>query len=797
MPNTEKSANIRIAKNTAFIYIRIIVTILVGVVTSRLVLQALGVDDYGLYNVVGSTVALFSFITVSLAATTQRFINVELGKPGGDPRRVFNVCHVIHIASAALLFLLTEAVGVVYIHHWLNVAPGKEADAMFVFQVSVAAACLGIANIPFQSMLAAFERFRDQALADIFFTLVKLALVVVLLFCRGNLIRIYAVFMAVGSVLSFAFYHGYCYRRWRSIVRWKFVRGWSAYREPLSFNNYNLLSAGANVVKWQGGHILLNYFFGTAVNAANGIANLVATYVERFTGNIATAAAPQIIQNHSGNNTDRARYLTKTVSRMSLLVNLMVFFTVMPDLEFLLGLWLGSGMPEGAAAFTRCTLILGLVSSTTAGLYQMINASGQIKWFKIQYAFLYFAALLLSFGIYRAGGVPVHTLLLVYIAADALSRALTLILCRSILHYPVREFMRSAYPRPALIAVLMCLFMLGYRRLPLSGTAAHLAGTALAFLTVTLLCFYIGLKKKERQHIQAILSRKSFHTLRKLRMCFTPARQLARDLARDGWKADLKHPKDINEKILWLISHRTSRGWGRYADKIAVREYLAHCGLQDLSVPLLGSWKRASEIDFAALPEKFVLKCNHDSGSTVVVDKAKGVDEAAVRASLDRALKKKFGYIGGERFYNEIPPRILAEPLLEPDPGAKSIPDYKVWCFDGVPKYIWACYDRTEEGVAVRLYDTAWVPQDEKVSLLGHWRDAGDRPAPRHLAQMLQAASRLSKGFPEVRVDFYEAGGKLYFGEMTFSSMGGRMEYYTPQFLRELGDYCKLPYEQD
>ena len=518
MPNIEKSANIRIAKNTVFIYIRIIVTIVVGVVTSRLVLQALGVDDYGLYNVVGSTVALFSFITVSLAATTQRFINVELGKPGGDPRRVFNVCHVIHIASAALLFLLTEAVGIVYIHHWLNVAPGKEADAMFVFQVSVAAACLGIANIPFQSMLAAFERFRDQALADIFFTLVKLALVVVLLFCRGNLIRIYAVFMAVGSVLSFAFYHGYCYRRWRSIVRWKFVRGWSADREPLSFNNYNLLSAGANVVKWQGGHILLNYFFGTAVNAANGIANLVATYVERFTGNIATAAAPQIIQSHSGNNTDRAQYLTRTVSRMTLLVNLMVFFTVMPDLEFLLGLWLGKGLPEGAAAFTAYTLILGLVGASTSGLYQMINASGKIKWFKIQYFTLYLAALLLSFFVYRTGRVPAYTLVIIYIFFDALSRIFTLVLCKKILHYPVAEFVRSAYLRPALIIVLMAGYTLVYRRMAFPGTWAHLAGLTLSFLTVCLLCFFIGLEGSERKHLTATLSRKTYYTLRKIRL---------------------------------------------------------------------------------------------------------------------------------------------------------------------------------------------------------------------------------------------------------------------------------------
>lgn len=796
MPNAENSANIRIAKNTVFIYIRIIVTILVGLLTSRLVLQALGVDDYGLYNVVGSTVALFSFITVSLAATTQRFINVELGKQGGDPTRVFNVCHVIHIASALILFLITEIVGIVYIQNWLNVAPGKEADAMFVFQVSVAAACLGIANIPFQSMLAAFERFRDQALADIFFTLVKLALVVVLLFCRGNLIRIYAVFMAVSSVLSFVFYHWYCHRRWKDIVRWKFVSGREPYRETLSFNNYNLLSAGANVAKWQGGNMILNYFFGTAVNAANGIANLVATYVERFTGNIATAAAPQIIQSHSGNNASRARFLTRTVTRLSLLVNLIVFFTVMPDLAFLLGLWLGNGLPEGAAAFTECTLILGLVGSSTAGLYQMINASGKIKWFKIQYSALYFAALVISFIVYKIWEVPAYTLIIVYIFCDALSRVLTLILCKKILDYPVGEFMRSAYLRPAAITFLMCIFMLGYRSLPLSGTAAHLAGIGVSFLTVSLLCFFIGLEKSERNHLWATFSRKTFHTFRKLRFHLAPARQIYRDLAAEGRRADLKHPKDINEKILWLISHKESKDWWRYADKIAVREYVRECGYGDLVVPLIGVWKKTSDIDFNTLPSKCVLKCNHDSGSVVFIDKEKGVDGEAVRRYLDRCLKIKPGYLVGEMFYNRIPPRILAEPLLEPGPGAKSIPDYKVWCFDGEPKYIWACYDRTEKGVEVKLYDTDWIPHDEKLRLVSHWHDAGDRPAPRHLARMLEAASRLSKGFPEVRVDFYEAGGNLYFGEMTFSSMGGRLEYYSPQFLRELGDYCKLPYEK-
>lgn len=788
-------ANLRIAKNTLFIYVRLIVTVLAGLVTSRLVLGALGIEGYGLYNVVGSAVALFGFINAALAGTTQRFINVELGKADGNPRRVFNVCHVVHIASALLLLLVAEVVGTLYVTHLLNVPPGREGDAMFVFQVSVFAACLGIANIPFQSMLTAFERFRDVAIIDIFFTLVRLALVVLLLFCEGNLIRIYAVFMSSASILSFALYHLYCYRRWPDIVRWEFVRGREAYREPLSFSSYNLISASSNVAKWQGGNLLLNYFLGTAVNAAYGIAALVSGYVEKFTGNIATAAAPQLIQSYGGNDTDRTRYLTHTVSRLTLLINLMLFFTLVPDLEFLLGLWLGNRIPESAASFVLYSLILGLIGSTTVGLYQMINATGRIKWFKLQYTALYLLALVAAIPAYRYFAVPPYAILLIYIVCDALSRILTLVLCKTELAYPVGPFMRQAYTRPVAVALLMTVFTLLYRRLPLSGRLAHLGGVALSFAVVSLLCWFVGLTPGERRRIWGIFRRKTHYTLRNWGTRLFPVRQMKRDVKALGLQMDLEHPKDINEKILWLISHPASKGWGRYADKIVVRQYVADCGYEDLLVPLAGVWRKVSEIDFAALPEKCILKCNHDSGSSVVVDRSKGVDEAAVRSFLEKRLKRKFGYVGGERFYNEISPRILAEYLLEPDPGAQTIPDYKVWCFDGKPCYIWACYDRSADSVASRLYDTAWTPCDDKVLFVSHWHPAGDRPRPQHLERMLEAAARLSKGFPEVRVDFYEAGGKLYFGEMTFSSMGGRMEYFTPQFLRELGDLCVLPYE--
>ena len=284
-------------------------------------------------------------------------------------------------------------------------------------------------------------------------------------------------------------------------------------------------------------------------------------------------------------------------------------------------------------------------------------------------------------------------------------------------------------------------------------------------------------------------------TLRKLRLHLCRASVIRAEWPFPDAKPDFRHPRDINEKIQWLLGSRYSRQWSRYADKIAVRDYVSACGYPELLVPLLGSWKRASDIPWDELPQKFVLKCNHDSGSTVLADKASpDFDRSAVGSFLGRRLRRRFGYVNGEFFYDRIPPRILAEALLPLPEGSESIPDYKVWCFDGRPYCIWACVNRKAGSVEVRTYGIDWTPLPDADLSTEHYHTlALPLPPPQHLKEMLEAAARLSAGFPEVRVDFYEAGGRLYFGEMTFSAYGGKMDFHTPGFLLELGRQCKLP----
>jgi hypothetical protein len=265
---------------------------------------------------------------------------------------------------------------------------------------------------------------------------------------------------------------------------------------------------------------------------------------------------------------------------------------------------------------------------------------------------------------------------------------------------------------------------------------------------------------------------------------------------RYGYKIDWNNPRDINEKMQWLACFGDTSKWSLCSDKYRVREFLKERGLEELTVKLYGVWENADEIDYEALPDKFILKCNHDSGTCIVVDKAQPYDKKVINNDLNRALKTKFGYINGETYYNTIKPCIIAEEFLESHDCtfSSSLVDYKVWSFDGKPYCTWACHNRDKHCTYVNVYDMDWNVRPECSVFTDHYRDGkGVVPKPETFDQMMEAASILSKGFPEVRVDFYEVDGKLYFGELTFMTLYGQIDFYTKDFLIELGNQCILP----
>jgi hypothetical protein len=258
-----------------------------------------------------------------------------------------------------------------------------------------------------------------------------------------------------------------------------------------------------------------------------------------------------------------------------------------------------------------------------------------------------------------------------------------------------------------------------------------------------------------------------------------------------GKVTDFSKPKDINEIIQWLSFYTDTSLWTMLADKYAVRKYTAECAGEEILVPLLGNWYKAEEIDFDRLPDKFVIKPNNGCYDTIIVKDKKKANFDEIRQRLDYSLKKRFGFENSEPHYLRIKPCIIAEQLLETNEEG-GLKDYKIWCINGKPHSILLCTNRDALGHSdLMQYDLLWNRHPEWIS--SSFRNESVCAKPENLEDMLKFASKLSANIPQVRVDFYNINGKIYFGEMTFTSNFGMMPYYTQDFLTEMGTQCVLP----
>lgn len=494
------TSNKKIALNTIVVYVRIFITMVIGLLTSRFVLQALGASDFGLYNVVGGVIAMLSFISSSLAASTTRFLNYEMGKPDGNTNRVFNVSLLIHAAFMLIILVLAETIGVFYILEYLNVEPGKEADSMFVYQVSTIVACIGLFNIPYQSLFIAHEKFTAIAIIDIINSIIKLVMVLCLLFFKGNALRFYALSMSLMTLFSFAAYHLLAKKYWPDTIKYSFIRCKKYYKDILVFNNYNLLGTVSLMVRNQGSNMLINFFFGTTVNAAYAIGNTVMNYVNMFVANFDTAAGPQITQNISAGNRDRYMSLCSMTCRMCILLMIVVFFPLISELDFILHAWLGSELPEYTEIFCKCTLWVAVISATSGGITQLINGLGKIKWFKIEISVLFVMCIPIGYLLCK-NDYPSYYIILLFIASDIINRVIQLLLLRKIDGLDIMHFVKQAYLRPSFVFIIMYCILSIYEYMQIEQSIARIAGVAIIFLLSGVICLFVGLTTTERSKI--------------------------------------------------------------------------------------------------------------------------------------------------------------------------------------------------------------------------------------------------------------------------------------------------------
>lgn len=502
-----RSANRRIAKNTAFMYVRLLTTMVIGLYVSRLALEILGVSDYGLFAVVGGVLAMFTFISNSLASATSRFFNTEMGKKDGDVNASFNINLLLHVCLAIIIFALAETIGLWYVYNRLNVESGKLADAVFVYHISIITACLGIVNGPYQSLFAAHERFKFMAVMDIVNSLVRLGCILMLSLYHGdNALRVYSIIFSLTTANTFVVYHWVAYRNWAHIIKYRFVGGWQRYREVLSFGGWNVLATMAYMVRSSGSDLLLNSFFGTAMNGAFALSRTVNQSIMSFTGSFDSASAPQIIQSYAAGDNDRCTYLCNKIGRINILMFELLCIPLLIELDFVLRLWLGK-VPDGAYMLTYLNILVGGMSLTCGGIFNLINATGRIKWFKVNTSTLFIACIPIGYILFD-NGFPAYSILVLFLVADVLQRGVQLYLMHRLLGFDSWRYAREAYGRPMVIGIIAAAGFYLHSFLDIESALESIATIGATAVLTILLIYGIGLTGDERAAIKRVLIRK-------------------------------------------------------------------------------------------------------------------------------------------------------------------------------------------------------------------------------------------------------------------------------------------------
>lgn len=379
MSNIEtNSANKRIAKNAVLLYVRMFLSLIVSLYTSRVVLQTLGVDDYGVYGVVGGVVGMFSFLNTAMAGATSRFLTFEMGKDNPVRlRETFSSTLIIHLIIALIIFVLAETVGLWVVNYKLVLPEGRLLAANIVYQCSIVGMLITIAQVPFSAVMIAHERMGIYAYVELLHVFLKLAIVFVLMIGMFDKLILYAILMLSVSLLIAWIYVGYCLKHFpESHFRWVLKK--ELCRPMLSFSGWTMLSECGYSFRVYGSNIVLNTFFGTVVNAAGGIAATVQGTLLGFVANVVTAVRPQIILNYSQGNMERMNTLLTSSIRLNLFLASLITIPMCVDAPFVLQLWLGE-VPPFCVEFCRLLLFAIYITTVSQIVTIGIHASGNIK----------------------------------------------------------------------------------------------------------------------------------------------------------------------------------------------------------------------------------------------------------------------------------------------------------------------------------------------------------------------------------------------------------------------------------
>ena len=497
------------AVNSIALYVNMLVTMGATFLGTRFVLQALGDIEYGVYVLVADMVAMFSFLNVSMAAATQRFLSYALGEGNTDKlKAVFYNSVIIHIAIAVILMVALLALGVPAIWHWLDVPVAMHTDAMSVLMCMAVSTVFIVMAVPYEGAMNAHEDIFVIAGINIVDALLKLCAAVAVLNIKSDRLVTYALMLMSSSVVVFLLKRIYCGRHYEeSHFKWRRISDFSLVREMTGFAGWNLIGAGCSLARYQGAAILVNKFFGLAANAAYGVAQQLNGFLLFFANSSVRPMRPQIIKCAGAGEHKQMVKLIHSVSRLTFLMLCMVMIPLYINMPYVLDVWLDA-VPEGALSFCRGFLVLVLVSQLSVGLQIALEGSGRIKRLQMIVGSMHvlplFAACLLFMY-----GFPMYVIMYCMIAEEAVCVLLRLLIARRDADVPLAPYLKHVI-LPTLLCALFT-FVVAWQVYGLLAMSLPLVGLVVSTFVTLLLISLIGYRfcitRWEREKIVGLFTK--------------------------------------------------------------------------------------------------------------------------------------------------------------------------------------------------------------------------------------------------------------------------------------------------
>lgn len=505
-----KNKTNQIAKNTLVLYFRMILLMLITLYTSRVILEALGVEDYGIYNVVGGFVSMFALVSSALTSACTRFLNYEMGKENPEKlSKTFSTAVTVQTALSIIVALLCESIGVWYVNNMMVLPEERLVAANWCLQFSVFSFCLNLLTVPYNAAIIAHERMKTFAYVSIFDGIAKLGICYLIMYPSMDKLVLYGLLMFVESTIIRVIYQIYCKRNFEE-CRYHFVIDKPLLLEMFTYAGWHLVGNSTAILKNQGVNMLLNLFYGPVVNASKGIATQVLHAVSAFASNFMMALNPQITQNYAKGDWNYCFNLVYKGSRFSFYILFLISLPIIVNTDYILHLWLKE-VPEYAIIFVQLTLVVSIMGSLSNTLITLNNATGKVRNYQIVVGGIQMLNLPLSYFVLKLGVSPSSVM---YIAIFC--EILCLLARLYMIPRTIREFHPNDYFRDVL---LKCLYVVGLSSVIPIVLDIYLPENKLTFILnifaslciSTFVIYYVGCNRNERymiiHHIKKIINK--------------------------------------------------------------------------------------------------------------------------------------------------------------------------------------------------------------------------------------------------------------------------------------------------